>query len=112
VSENLDLVRPIFAAWARGDFSSVEWADPDVEFVIADGLRPGVWMGVTSMVERWREAEAAWEDQRVEADEYRELGDECVLVLFHRSGRGKASGLELGHLLTQGAAVFTSGAAG
>ena len=70
VSENLDLVRSIFADWERGDFSGVDWADPEVAFVIPDGLQPGIWMGVTSMVERWHEGEAAWEDQRVEADEY------------------------------------------
>jgi hypothetical protein len=36
-----------------------------------------------------------WEDYRVEAEEYRELDDERVLVFIRIGGRGKTSGLEV-----------------
>lgn len=99
-------MRSICADWERGDFSSVEWAHPEIEYVIVGGVQPGTWMGVTSMVERWRDDLPDWEDLRVEADKYRELDDERVLVLVHRSGRGKTSGLELGQMRTLGAGLF------
>jgi ketosteroid isomerase-like protein len=95
MSSNLDLVRSIYAAWERGDRSSVEWAHPEIEFVVADGPDPGSWIGVAAMTSAAGAMLSAWEEYRLEADEFRELDEERVLVLDHRSGRGKASGLEL-----------------
>jgi ketosteroid isomerase-like protein len=58
------------------------------------------------MAEGYREWLIAWEDFHVEADEYRELDDERVLVLVRISGRGKTSGLDLGPMRTKGAHLF------
>jgi hypothetical protein len=89
-SPNLDLVRSIFTAWEHGDYSSVVWAHPEVQFVIADGPSPGSWTGLAGMAEAFREEVlGAFQDTGAEADEYRELDDERVVVLFRRTGRGK-----------------------
>ena len=40
MSANLDLVRPIYAAWGRGDYSSTEWAHAEIEVVAVDGPDP------------------------------------------------------------------------
>jgi len=104
--ENVDVVRSIYAAWERGDFSSAEWAHPEIEYVSADGPAPGSSTGLAGMAEGFRGWLSAWEDWRVEAEEYHELDGERVLVLFHFSARGKTSGLEVGEIWTKGASLF------
>ena len=95
MSANLDLVRSIYADWERGDFSSVQWADPEIEYVIVDGPAPGKWTGPPGLRDRTRSWASAWDHFRVEVDEYRELDDGRVLVLTRGSGRGRSSGLEV-----------------
>jgi ketosteroid isomerase-like protein len=104
--KNVDLVRSLYAAWGRGDFSSAEWAHPEIAFVIVDGPEPFESTGVTAMASRWREWLGAWEDYSIEVDEFRELDDERVLVLNRYRGRGRASGLELGHMQVQAATLL------
>jgi ketosteroid isomerase-like protein len=103
VSENVELVRSIYAAWERGDFSRADWAHPDIEYVIADGPAPGSWIGVAAMSAAHREWLNAWADFRSEVDEYRELNTGRTLALTRRSGRGRTSGV--GVTLT-GAVLF------
>jgi ketosteroid isomerase-like protein len=108
MSANLDVVRSIFAEWERGDFSSAEWAHPEIEFTWVDGPSPGHWTGLPGMAQAMRELLTAWEGYRVEADNFRELDGERVLVTLHAHGRGKSSGIEL-HSATssrRGANVF------
>ena len=46
MSANLELVRSIYADWERGDFSSTEWADAEIEWAFADESSTGVWTGL------------------------------------------------------------------
>jgi ketosteroid isomerase-like protein len=101
-SANLDLVRSIYAEWERGDYSSTEWAHPEIEFVLPDGPDPGSWTGVAAMGAAWRSRLRAWDDVRYAADEFRELDRERVLVLHHSSGRGKTSGVDVGRFDDEG----------
>jgi hypothetical protein len=110
-SANLELVRSICAAWERGDFSSAEWAHHEIEFVLTGGPVEGSWTGLAGMAEGFRHFLNAWDESRLEADEYREVDDERVLVVVRLCGRGKTSGLELGRAAEVERACSTCAAA-
>jgi ketosteroid isomerase-like protein len=107
MSANLDLVRSIYADWERGDFSSVDWADPEIEYEQADGPSPGKWKGLPATARAFRDWLSAWEGWTADAEEYRELDDERVLVMTTSSGRGKSSGLKVQQMgFAHGANLF------
>jgi ketosteroid isomerase-like protein len=106
MSANLDLVRSIYADWERGDFRSTEWADPEIEYLIVGGPVPDSWTGLAGMEEGLRQVVGGWAELGVQADQYRELDDERVLVLNHLSGRGKTSGIDLAQIRSTGAGLF------
>jgi ketosteroid isomerase-like protein len=108
MSESLDLVRSIYADWERGNYAALAWAHPQIEFVIAAlPTSSGTWHGVEEMIQAWSDFLAAWEDHRVQVDEYRELDDERVLTLGRFIARGKASGVDMQDFIPKGANVFT-----
>ncbi len=102
-SANLDLVRSIYADWERGDFSSAEWADPNIEYVTVGGPEPGSSTAKDS--HSLRAFLSAWNDYRTEAEEYRQIDGERILVLARSSGRGKTSGAAITHARAN---LFTS----
>jgi ketosteroid isomerase-like protein len=107
VSEKLDLVRSIYADWESGDFSRIDWADPDIEFAWPEGLdAPPARRGRRALAEDWRMTMAAWDNLSVTAEEYRELDDERIVVLQRFRARGKMSGLQIDEGLTKGAVCF------
>jgi ketosteroid isomerase-like protein len=106
MSENLDLVRSIYVHVERGALSLAKWADPNIEWVNADGPEPGTRVGVAAMEKGLSDVLDAWDNYRVKAEEYRELDHERVLVFVRRSGRGRVSGLELDEVRTAGASLY------
>jgi hypothetical protein len=108
-SPNVELVRSIFEAWEQGDWSSTEWADPDIQFVVVEGVQAGDFRGLAATAEAWRDFLRTWEGFRIEAEGFRELDRERVLVLVRRRGRGKISGLELAEVGDKGAGVMYVG---
>jgi len=58
------------------------------------------------MAKGWGEFLRAWDDLRAEPEEYRELDSERVLVLVRNTGRGKASGVDVGEIHSKAANLF------
>ena len=102
---NADLIRPIYEEFGRGNFRfSFDVYDPHMEWGWSDefpGLS-GVYEDGRDPNPRLHSWLSAWEDWRVEVEEYLELGNH-VVVLANYHGRGKGSGVEIHQ---QGAHVF------
>ncbi len=107
MSESVELVRAICAAWERGDYTSLGWAHPEIELVIADLPTAGSSRGLAGAERVWGDFLDAWEGHRVAIEEYRLLEDGRVLTLGRFTAHGRASGMDLGELAPRGANVFT-----
>ena len=105
-SANLDLVRSLYEAWSRGDWSGAEWADPDIELTGADGPDPISVRGRENLGAAWAEFLDAWEGWTTTAEEFKELDDGRILVFTTWGGRGKGSGMEVDEMRTKGANLF------
>jgi ketosteroid isomerase-like protein len=103
MADSIDVVRSIYADWERGEHDSADWADPDIEFVLADGPSPGTFTGLAAMARAWRDFGRGIEDLRTFADEYRQIDPERILVLTRFGARGEESGVDVE---TQGAILF------
>ncbi|MFI5025607.1 MAG: nuclear transport factor 2 family protein [Solirubrobacterales bacterium] len=96
--ENVNLVRETFEAFLSGDQEkTAKLLDPEVEFRgTIGGLQEGQVAHGQAEIDETFEAEdlEAWEERRLEPEEFLDAGDE-VVVLLHEYRRGKGSGVEL-----------------
>ncbi len=96
--ENVEIVREAFEASQGGDAEkTARLLDPEVEFHgTVGGLQEGEIAHGQSEIDEKFEAHdlEAWEERRLEAEEFIDAGDN-VVVLLHEYRRGKGSGIEL-----------------
>jgi len=106
MSENLDLVRSIYADWELGNYRSAEWAHPEIEYINVDGPERGTRVGLAEMAEGWRRLLRVWFEFHTEAEEYVALDDGRVLVLAAFGGTPRFIGRDIRDERTKGANVF------
>ena len=96
--ENVEVVREAFKAFSEEDREmGAQLVDPEVEFLgTVGGLQEGQIAHGQSEIDQKFEAEdlEAWEERRLEAEEFIDAGDN-VVVLLHEYRRGRGSGVEL-----------------
>jgi ketosteroid isomerase-like protein len=101
--ENIEIVRRIHDAAAHRDAATVlDLYDPEVELDMsrlqAVGLMggdAGSYRGHEGLRSFFREWHEAWDDVTYDFDELIDVGDENVISVVTRRGRGRASGAEV-----------------
>jgi ketosteroid isomerase-like protein len=93
--ENVELVRPLLAEWAEGNFwGGAELMAPDVTLRAAPPAN-FVAHGREEAARQMLDLLAHWSDYRIEAEELEDLGGDSVLVVGRQRGTGKLSGAEV-----------------
>jgi len=96
--ENVKTVRDAFEAFLGGDQErTAQLVDPEVEFHgTVGGIQEGQIAHGQSQIDKQFEEEdlEAWEERRLEPEDFIDAGDE-VVVLLHEYRRGRGSGVEL-----------------
>ncbi|HEY8640583.1 MAG TPA: nuclear transport factor 2 family protein [Solirubrobacterales bacterium] len=96
--ENVNVVREAFESFMGGDGEkAAQLVDPEVEFHgTVGGLQEGQIAHGQSQIDKQFEEEdlEAWEERRLEPEEFIDAGDN-VVVLLHEYRRGRGSGVEL-----------------
>jgi ketosteroid isomerase-like protein len=96
--ENVEIVREAFEAFQAGELEKrAHLFDPEVELHgTVGGLQEGQMARGLSQIDETFEAEdlEAWEERRLEPEEFIDAGD-SVVVLLHEYRRGRGSGVEV-----------------
>jgi ketosteroid isomerase-like protein len=96
--ENVESARRAVEIYNTHDVAALQGITTnDVEFrTFLEGRAEAEPLRGHEGVEEWQRSESeAWESLKVEPSEFRDLGENRVLVVGELRGRGRASGLEL-----------------
>lgn len=94
---DISALQRIYLRWAQGNFWSFESFDEDVRARWATEVPDiGDSHGIEGLAELLSEWMSAWQECRIEADEFHPAGDRVVaFVSVHARGKGSAMDLEM-----------------
>ena len=95
--DNVEIARSFFEAFAdRDQGAAAAVLHPEVEIrpAIVGGPEGIVYRGLEGNKRFWADIDAAWSEFRIEAEEFRDLGEQ-VLVLGRAFARAEGSGIAL-----------------
>jgi ketosteroid isomerase-like protein len=95
--ENVEIARKILDAGNRRDTEAIlQYADPEIELqsAIIGGAEGNTYRGHQGIRDWIAESDAAFEELRMEHEEFRDLGDD-VLLIGRLHARGRESGVEI-----------------
>jgi ketosteroid isomerase-like protein len=93
---DVEIVRRIYLGWAQGDFrTGLELFDSEMEFesFMPDANERVVASGHEGVEDFMRDFLVQWRDYRIVADEFKTVGQSCVLVTGRQIGVGRQSGI-------------------
>lgn len=88
--QDVQFLRDVYAAWARGDFSRTDMFDPQIEFV-TDAPERRTYHGHEGMRQAWSDFLSAWQDFSSEAEEIIPADDDRYVALMRLRAQGKGS---------------------
>jgi ketosteroid isomerase-like protein len=94
--DRIELLREIYAAWGRGDYSRGGFLHPDFELVFAPGfLDEGAFKGSAAAWRGWKDWLDQWETWHYEPVRYMELADGRIAVFIDMHGVSRTTGVKL-----------------
>jgi ketosteroid isomerase-like protein len=95
---NVQIVRRIYAEWARGNFAAAqEWYDPEIRFEawMPDSSENVTVHGLADLRDFTDSWFAQWKNYRVIGDEFHDAGNDRVFVGGRQAASGHQSGVEV-----------------